>query len=124
MEEGGNRWSKPHVSSLSLHSLLELRSMLLNNVVLLDVHGETFPDIVEAILDSVVNNGQMEEYTRMKAKNALLSPLRHQHESGSSGVARIPLIRSLADIGRIHSSSKSKNSNTYNTHLQKLQGGS
>jgi hypothetical protein len=27
VEEGANRWSKPHVSSLSLHSLMELRSV-------------------------------------------------------------------------------------------------
>lgn len=25
VEEGGNRWSKPHVATLSLHSLFELR---------------------------------------------------------------------------------------------------
>ena len=30
VEEGGNRWSKPHVATLSLHSLFELRSFLLN----------------------------------------------------------------------------------------------
>jgi hypothetical protein len=28
VEEGGNRWSKPHVATLSLHSLFELRSLL------------------------------------------------------------------------------------------------
>ena len=26
VEEGGNRWSKPHVATLSLHSLFQLRS--------------------------------------------------------------------------------------------------
>ena len=28
VEEGGSRWSKPHVATLSLHSLFELRSMM------------------------------------------------------------------------------------------------
>ena len=28
VEEGGNRWSKPHVATLNLHSLFELRSMI------------------------------------------------------------------------------------------------
>lgn len=36
VEEGGNRWSKPHVATLSLHSLFQLRSCLLNGVVLID----------------------------------------------------------------------------------------
>jgi sodium bicarbonate transporter 10 len=33
VEEGGNRWSKPYVATLSLHSLFELRSMLLNGTI-------------------------------------------------------------------------------------------
>ena len=37
MEEGGNRWSKPHVATLSLHSLFELRSMILNGTICLDM---------------------------------------------------------------------------------------
>ena len=30
VEEGGNRWSKPHVATLSLHSLFQLRALLTN----------------------------------------------------------------------------------------------
>ena len=37
VEDSGNRWSKPHVASLSLHSLFELRSQLLNGAVMLDM---------------------------------------------------------------------------------------
>jgi hypothetical protein len=36
VEEGGERWSKPHVATLSLHSLFELRCGLLNGTVMLD----------------------------------------------------------------------------------------
>lgn len=35
VEEGGDRWSKPHVATLSLHSLFELRSLLTNGTVML-----------------------------------------------------------------------------------------
>ena len=41
VEEGGNRWSKPHVATLSLHSLFELRSMLLNGTICLDMAANT-----------------------------------------------------------------------------------
>jgi hypothetical protein len=44
--EGGGRWSKPHVATLSLHSLFELRSCLLNGATLLDFAGEDLPTIV------------------------------------------------------------------------------
>ena len=35
--ERGGRWSKPHVATLSLHSIFELRSCLYNGGVFLDV---------------------------------------------------------------------------------------
>ena len=44
--EDGGRWSKPHVATLSLHSLLELRSCLLNGAILLDFVGEDLTSIV------------------------------------------------------------------------------
>lgn len=44
--ENGGRWSKPHVATLSLHSLLELRSCLLNGAILLDFYADDLPSIV------------------------------------------------------------------------------
>ena len=41
MEEGGERWSKPHVATLSLHSLFELRKGILTGTVLLDMTAVT-----------------------------------------------------------------------------------
>lgn len=45
VEEGGNRWSKPHVATLSLYSLFELRSCIMNGTVLLDLNASTLPQI-------------------------------------------------------------------------------
>lgn len=45
MEDGGERWSKPYVATLSLHSLFELRSCILNGTVLLDMHANTLEEI-------------------------------------------------------------------------------
>ena len=39
VEEGGNKWSKPHVATLSLHSLFELRSCILKGTVLFDLEA-------------------------------------------------------------------------------------
>lgn len=46
VEEGGERWSKPHVSTLSLHSLFELRTCLQTGTVLLDLDGYSLPQII------------------------------------------------------------------------------
>ena len=37
VEEGGERWSKPHVATLALHSLFELRRGIMTGTVMLDV---------------------------------------------------------------------------------------
>lgn len=45
VEDGGERWSKPYVATLSLHSLFELRSCLINGSVLLDMQANTIEEI-------------------------------------------------------------------------------
>ncbi|NWT75771.1 S4A8 protein, partial [Prunella himalayana] len=45
VEDGGERWSKPYVATLSLHSLFELRSCIINGTVLLDVRATSVEDI-------------------------------------------------------------------------------
>ena len=45
VEDGGERWSKPFVGTLSLHSLLELRSCITDGTVLLDVCATSMGEI-------------------------------------------------------------------------------
>lgn len=115
VEEGGNRWSKPHVATLSLHSLFELRSLLLNNIVMLDMEAGSLDQIADLILDNMISAGHLDASIRDKVREALLRRHRHLHEksekkhhnNASSNMSRLPIIRSLAEIGKSHSSSKS-----------------
>ena len=139
VEEGGNRWSKPHVATLSLHSLFELRSLLLNGTVSLDMAASSLEEIADITLDNMINCGSLasdkkdqvkekEKYCYLtcppQVKAAMLKKHRHQFEGMKkahpengigSDMSKLPLIRSLADIGRTHSSAKSKTlqSNSY-----------
>lgn len=45
VEDGGERWSKPYVATLSLHSLFELRSCIINGSVLLDMRATCIEEI-------------------------------------------------------------------------------
>lgn len=45
VEDGGERWSKPYVATLSLHSLFELRSCIFSGTVLLDMRANTIEEI-------------------------------------------------------------------------------
>ncbi|XP_050700901.1 electrogenic sodium bicarbonate cotransporter 1-like isoform X5 [Eriocheir sinensis] len=112
VEEGGERWSKPHVATLSLHSLFELRSFLLNGTVILDMDATTLDQITDLLLDNMINQGQLTFESREKFKDALLRKHKHLYEKQKTNkengnMSRLPLIRSLAEIGRNHSSSKS-----------------
>lgn len=101
VEDGGDRWSKPYVATLSLHSLFELRSCILNGTVLLDMRANTIEEIADMVLDSMTVSGQLEETCREQVKEALLKRHHHQNEKKLSN--RIPLVRSFADIGKKHS---------------------
>ncbi|KAL1435434.1 hypothetical protein MTO96_000111 [Rhipicephalus appendiculatus] len=107
VEEGGDRWSKPHVSTISLHSLMELRSFILNGTVMLDMEASSLENIADLVLENMVNGGQLSAGEQLeRTKEVLLRRHRHQHERHRTDKgSRLPLIRSLADIGR--NSSKS-----------------
>lgn len=68
VEEGGNRWSKPHVATLSLHSLFELRSLLLNGTVMLDMEAGSLEQIADLVLDNMINKGVLSVELREKVR--------------------------------------------------------
>ena len=135
VEEGGNRWSKPHVGTLNLHSLFELRSMFLQGSILLNLSANNLDEITEIILDDLVNNHNFPSEKRSVVKDAILKRHCHQHEKqhhspddnknnpeaglimqnnkiGCSGVCggmknikKLSVVRSLSEIGKTHSNS-------------------
>ncbi|POI32315.1 hypothetical protein CIB84_003934 [Bambusicola thoracicus] len=46
VDDGGERWSKPHIPALRLHSLFELRTCLQKGTVLLDLSAHSFKEII------------------------------------------------------------------------------
>ena len=50
VDEGGDRWSKPFVATLSLHSLFELRKGLLMGTVMLDVDAMSLVQIIGKLM--------------------------------------------------------------------------
>ncbi|XP_075312615.1 electrogenic sodium bicarbonate cotransporter 4 [Odontesthes bonariensis] len=97
VEEGGERWSKPHVSTLTLHSLFELRTCLQTGSILLDLEGYSLPQIVEEIVDRQIADGLVPPELKEKIIFVLLRKHRHQTKK--------PIHRSLADMGKSNASS-------------------
>uniref|UniRef100_W5N0P1 Anion exchange protein n=1 Tax=Lepisosteus oculatus TaxID=7918 RepID=W5N0P1_LEPOC len=96
VEKGGERWSKPHVATLSLHSLFELRTCIEKGTIMLDMEASTLPQVVEMITDSQIDSGQLKADLKDKVMYTLLRKHRHQTKKSN--------LRSLADIGKTVSS--------------------
>ncbi|XP_054083230.1 sodium bicarbonate cotransporter 3 isoform X2 [Zeugodacus cucurbitae] len=97
VEEGGNRWSKPHVATLFLHSLFELRTLLRKGSVLLDMEANTLELIIDLLCDNMVNDGTLLLNLRVKLTDMLLRRHRHQHEYSKKSKG-LPMMRSFVDI--------------------------
>uniref|UniRef100_A0A674NVL3 Anion exchange protein n=1 Tax=Takifugu rubripes TaxID=31033 RepID=A0A674NVL3_TAKRU len=106
VEKGGERWSKPHVATLSLHSLMELKMCIEKGTIMLDLEASTLPQVVETIIDSHVESGQLKADLKEKVMYTLLRKHRHQTKKSN--------LRSLADIGKSVSSASRLFSNQEN----------
>ncbi|NWH62853.1 S4A4 protein, partial [Geococcyx californianus] len=50
VEDGGERWSAPHVPALTLHSIFQLRTCLQKGTILLDLDALSFKEIIDKVL--------------------------------------------------------------------------
>uniref|UniRef100_A0A8C3V0I1 Anion exchange protein n=1 Tax=Catharus ustulatus TaxID=91951 RepID=A0A8C3V0I1_CATUS len=98
VEDGGERWSKPYVATLSLHSLFELRSCIINGTVLLDVRASSVEDIADLILAQQEPSPEFDERTRAKVREVLLKKHHHQNERRRNNL--LPIVRSFADVSK------------------------
>jgi anion exchange protein len=108
VEEGGNRWSKPHVATLSLHALFQLRSCILHGLVLIDIEAPTLPDLTDIVLSELKKADQLDDAGLDGVRHVL--SLRHVHQyeqakrdgsaNGSNQGGFLNAVRSISDIGR------------------------
>uniref|UniRef100_A0A667XII3 Anion exchange protein n=1 Tax=Myripristis murdjan TaxID=586833 RepID=A0A667XII3_9TELE len=109
VEDGGERWSKPYVATLSLHSLFELRSCIMNGTVMLDMRANSLEEIAEMVLDQHEVSGPVGQDARRRIRDALLK--QHHHQNHKKLANRIPIVRSFADIGKKQSEPHSMDKN-------------
>ncbi|XP_029169549.1 band 3 anion transport protein isoform X2 [Nylanderia fulva] len=80
VEEGADRWGRPHVASLSFHSLLNLRRCLETGVVLLDLEERDLPGLAYRVVEQMVIEELILPEDRPVVMRALLLRHRHVHE--------------------------------------------
>ncbi|XP_030231749.1 electroneutral sodium bicarbonate exchanger 1 [Gadus morhua] len=124
VEDGGERWSKPYVATLSLHSLFELRSCIINGSVLLDMHADSIEEIADMVLDHQETSHELDDSVRVRVREALLK--RHHHQNDKKKNNLIPIVRSLAEGSRkqseTHLSGSSVSAQPPPSHLEVKNG--
>ncbi|XP_054012180.1 band 3 anion exchange protein isoform X2 [Hylaeus anthracinus] len=80
VEEGADRWGRPHVASLSFHSLLNLRRCLETGVVLLDLEEKDLPGLAYRVVEQMVIEELILPEDRPVVMRALLLRHRHVHD--------------------------------------------
>ncbi|XP_055630448.1 band 3 anion transport protein isoform X6 [Toxorhynchites rutilus septentrionalis] len=85
VEEGADRWGRPHVASLSFHSLLNLRRCLETGVVLMDLEEKDLPSVAYRIVEQMVIDELIHEDDKPVIMRALLLRHRHVNEHSHNG---------------------------------------
>uniref|UniRef100_A0A8C5BDT9 Anion exchange protein n=1 Tax=Gadus morhua TaxID=8049 RepID=A0A8C5BDT9_GADMO len=115
VEEGGERWSKPHVSTLSLHSLFELRTCLQTGAVLLDLEGYSLPQIVGG---SQSESGGLGMGLGLRENISFVLLRKHRHQTKRTKH------RSPADVGKTGGAASEERTHTHahtRTHTRHAQ---
>ncbi|NXB97743.1 S4A4 protein, partial [Orthonyx spaldingii] len=91
VEDGGERWSAPHVPALPLHSLFQLRTCLQKGTMLLDLEATHFKEIIDKALSGQPEETELQPALRERLAALLL--LQPQHQPTKS------LLQLLAELG-------------------------
>ncbi|NXI14744.1 S4A4 protein, partial [Irena cyanogastra] len=91
VEDGGERWSAPHVPALPLHSLFQLRTCLQKGTMLLDLDATSFKEIIDKALFEQPEEAELQPALRERLAALLL--LQPQHQPTKS------LLQLLAELG-------------------------
>ncbi|XP_074694874.1 anion exchange protein 4 [Strix aluco] len=78
VEDGGERWSAPHIPVLPLHSLFQLRTCLQKGTVLLDLNALSFKEIIDKAISGQPEEAKLQPELRERLAALLLRQPRHQ----------------------------------------------
>ncbi|XP_039934034.1 anion exchange protein 4 [Hirundo rustica] len=78
VEDGGERWSAPHVPALPLYSLFQLRTCLQKGTMLLDLDATSFKEIIDKALSGQPEEAELQPALRERLAALLLLQPQHQ----------------------------------------------
>jgi len=108
LEAEKGEWGKPHVSSLTFHSMINLRLNIETGTMLLDISVKDFPSLVHRVVEDLGEKGIIEEDLKEKVLRVLL--FRHKHVQPHEKFARRPSMsqRILQNFGDTETQNKNR----------------
>ena len=94
LEAEKGEWGKPHVSSLTFHSMINLRLNIETGTMLLDISVKDFPNLVHRVVEDLSEKGIIEEHMKEKVLRVLL--FRHKHVHPHEKTFKFGLRRSMS----------------------------
>lgn len=101
VEQGGNRWSKPYVSTLLLKSVFDLRQLMANAFIQLNLKANNFRSLTALLTQKMIDQGLLNEHMADKFQELLLKPRSHQYEHNNQRTFIINFSSPTAPKGNI-----------------------
>ncbi|XP_076110717.1 electroneutral sodium bicarbonate exchanger 1-like isoform X2 [Mytilus galloprovincialis] len=128
VEENGKRWSKPHVASVTLHNVLELRTQMFGGALVLDADVTNIPQLADLIIEELSKNKTITENTKSLIRSSLLARHVHPHlkrrristaDSGGNIITQcsMPKTSSAADFAKMKARQHAEGRGETNGHL-------
>lgn len=128
VEENGKRWSKPHVASVTLHNVLELRTQMFVGALVLDADVTNIPQLADLIIEELSKNKTLTENTKSTIRSSLLARHVHPHlkrrrisadDSGGNIITqcRMPKTSSAADFAKMKARQHAEGKGETNGHI-------
>lgn len=83
LEEGSDRWGRPHIPTLSFQSMLKLRNCLETGVVILDLEEKNLAGTANKAVEQMVVEDLIHKDDRAAVMRVLM--LRHRHVNSYGG---------------------------------------
>ena len=96
LEAEKGEWGKPHVSSLTFHSMINLRINIETGTMMLDISVKDFPNLVHRVVEDLSEKGIIEEHMKEKILRVLLFRHKHVHPHEKTFKLGLGLRRTLS----------------------------
>ncbi|ODM91903.1 Anion exchange protein 2 [Orchesella cincta] len=80
LEEGADRWGRPHIASLSFHSLINLRRLIEAGVTILDLEERDLPGVAYRVVAAMAINELISDEEKPMVMKSLLSKHKHVND--------------------------------------------